>query len=89
MGELTAFSTMFLVGNISAPPTVGSFIWALAAKEVMASAAPAMRVSSDFFIWFPFQRLLLLIVVAEAQGEEQNMLLCLAVRQRRTSYLRG
>ena len=46
-------------GNISAPPTVGSFIWALAAKEVIASAAPAMRVSRDFFILFSLSRLLL------------------------------
>jgi hypothetical protein len=50
MGELTAFSTMFLVGYIAAPPTVGSAFWATAETDVRAIAAPAIRVSRDFFI---------------------------------------
>ena len=49
MGELTAFSTMFFVGYISAPPTMGSF-WAEALMDVMARAATAIAARSVFFM---------------------------------------
>ena len=48
MGELAAFCTMFLVGYISAPPTMGSF-WAEALMDVMARAATAMRCEECLF----------------------------------------
>src|SRR6202035_3623953 len=49
IGELTAFSTMVLLGYISAPPTVGFFCaWAL--SEVMAMAATARAERKVFFI---------------------------------------
>src|ERR1700729_766562 len=51
IGELTAFSTMVLVGYMSAPPTVGFFgAWAL--NEVMAIAATARVARNVFFIVF-------------------------------------
>ena len=64
IGELSAFSTMVLEGNIAAPPTIGSLmpavapICATALHIVTANAATAMEVSHVFFIDFvPFDLL--------------------------------
>jgi hypothetical protein len=65
---------------MAAPPTMGS-VCAVAAKEVRASAAPAISVISDFFmLMFPFEMVEL--------NEVLGLLLRLAVVWRRTSYLR-
>ena len=48
MGELTAFSTIVLVGYMSAPPTLGSVIWAEAWRDVRARTAAAAEAKRLF-----------------------------------------
>jgi hypothetical protein len=51
MGEFAAFSTIVLVGYISAPPTIGSFICAETVPAVIARAITAIP-NIVFFIRF-------------------------------------